>query len=303
MVLIFNKKFVGLLLIIFLLLLVVSINQVDAYTGSLSCGLEGAPPACQTPCSSGINSSGGPCYLANPPTQETQLGTCKSWLCLNSESGAYQYLWYKTYAEGPNTGSLSCKNKLRTNVMYFPVPQSSYVNGCYWDNTISSRCNVAQPQPFPTCFDEGFGGGEGNCTIYSLSGDQCPVPYRNRICTQVPCGYRGVCDCPCDCEGDGSACQLNQFGVCDNPLGGPTSMPTPTPTPYCSLVCPGQGPAEGFGLNGPGSIEKTGNETIPTVIPPDIEGTIDFYGYNGFACGLFNNGNNYQKVFSRPVFQ
>ncbi len=119
----------------------------------------------------------------------------------------------------------------------------------------------------------------------------CPNPYNIPPiqCNNIPCAYKNACGCSCTFPPCGP-------GQCS---GGPppTATPSPTPTPFCQVFCPGQSGLEGAMNNqgGGGGVSNINFQPTP-ILPTQAIGFLNYYGFNGFACGTFDDAKTYPKA-------
>lgn len=162
-----------------------------------------------------------------------------------------------------------------TNTEVYPGFCTSYASNGY---TLPLGCHQGiQPPnggPPPTSIPIG-----GSCpTPYNVPPIQCPI---------IPCEYKSACGCQCT----NPPCSAFQCS------GGPppTATPTPTPTPFCRVFCPGQSGFQGL-MDGQGGGVSNINFQPTPILPTQAIGFLNYYGFNGFACGTFDDAKTYPKA-------
>lgn len=117
----------------------------------------------------------------------------------------------------------------------------------------------------------------------------CPTPYGDPPinCATVPCLYKSSCGCSCT----NPPCSPGQCS------GGPppTATPSPTPTPFCRVFCPGQESLMGT-MNGEGGGVSNVDYQPTPILPTQAVGFLNYFGFNGFACGTFDDAKTYPKA-------
>lgn len=241
--------------------------------------------------------------------------TCNQFNCYNTATQKYEYDEY-TCNVSYNGFTGQCSAGAGSSFRTLKTIAHSNTN---WNNS-DAYLNCGSPigcnQGFygnnlPSCSgQEGGGGGGGSCpsgcnsngpecNANSGNGTSCPVQWRNRECSDIPCSYRNDCGSCASClEACSPTCT---GGGCS---GGGGGGPTPTPAPSCTLTCPGTSTDQSGFVNAGGissGSSVNGGTDSYTIAAGITEGDVVFESINNFSCGIFDDGNGYQGPCPTPV--
>ncbi len=226
------------------------------------------------------------CFFQNTPTVYAARYCKSGGYCTGMISGVSttlaHCLSFQHYQ--PGVGYIYNRYDCKVTKNIFPCSSSEcYPSDSYEPEFVSSQTSAI---PLDTSYKSDVGAWDfdqclnvAHCGQGFNTQEDCYDYIGNPSCSGVPCAcrpnnsYGGHCSYACSGGGGGPP---------------PSPTPTPTPTPFCRVFCPGQASyMGGMDLNG-GGVPQISVQPTP-ILPTQASGFINFFGYNGFQCGAFDD--------------